>query len=425
VAFIFNREELGRNHGSDDLHSLPRSAVSTALPSRSSSRGGDSRLAQPTGVETAAATSYDGLALGQIGGGAHPLIAIVGPTAAGKSSLALTLAERLNGEVVNYDSVQLYRGVDVGSGKLPAAERRGIAHHLLDCLDPAEVFTAGDYRREALKVLADLRVRAKLPVFAGGTGLYLRALLLGLFEGPRRSEPLRERLRALVVRRSQEFLHRLLLRLDAVAAARIEPRDTQKVIRAVEVCVLAKQPISAMHASGRAGLEEYQAIKIGLHPPRALLYDRINRRVQSMFATGLMDETQALLDLSDTARIKPLGALGYRQARAVLQGHLSPGEAVIASQTATRQYAKRQLTWFRREKDIFWFEGFGDDPLVQGRILGVLGRTGVALRQQASDPSAVSRHGNCHFRATLENCLILKKREKTWISNLKTFRTAF
>ena len=185
--------------------------------------------------------------------GNYPLIAIVGPTAAGKSALALALAERLNGEVVNYDSVQLYRGFDVGSGKLPPAERRGVAHHLLDCLEPADVFTAGDYRREALKVLADLRGRAKLPIFVGGTGLYLRALLVGLFEGPVRSEALRERLRAMVERRGREFLHRLLARLDAAAAARIQPRDTQKLIRAVEVCILAQQPLSAMHARGRAG----------------------------------------------------------------------------------------------------------------------------------------------------------------------------
>ena len=151
----------------------------------------------------------------------RPLIAIVGPTAAGKSALALTLAERMNGEVVNYDSVQLYRGFDIGSGKLSPVERRGIAHHLLDCLEPADNFTAGDYRRAAMKVLEDVSGRGKLPIFVGGTGLYLRALLVGLFEGPARSEELRERLRAMVERRGREFLHRLLARLDAAAAARV------------------------------------------------------------------------------------------------------------------------------------------------------------------------------------------------------------
>jgi tRNA dimethylallyltransferase len=322
--------------------------------------------------------------------GNDPLIAIVGPTAAGKSALALALAEGLNGEVVNYDSVQLYRGFDVGSGKLPPAERRGVAHHLLDCLEPADVFTAGDYRREALKVLADLRGRRKLPVFVGGTGLYLRALLVGLFAGPVRSEALRERLRAMVERHGREFLHRLLSRLDAAAAARIQPRDTQKLIRAVEVCILAQQPLSALHARGRAGLEGYRVIKLGLNPPRAQLYQRINQRVEHMFATGLMEETQALLHLSDAARIKPLGALGYRQACLVWEGKARREEAVSATQAATRHYAKRQLTWFRREADITWFEGFGDDLHVQSRIMETLGRTPVTARDEALASPALS-----------------------------------
>ena len=319
----------------------------------------------------------------------HPLIAIVGPTAAGKSALALAVAEGFNGEVVNYDSVQLYRGFDVGSGKLPPAERRGIAHHLLDCLEPGQVFNAGDYRREALKVLADLRHRAKLPVLAGGTGLYLRALLLGLFEGPVRSEALRERLRAMGDRQGREFLHRLLTRLDAVAAARIQPRDTQKLIRVVEVCILARQPLSAMQARGRTALEGYHVIKLGLDPPRARLYDRINRRVEAMFAAGLMEETRAFLNLPGAARIKPLGAMGYRQARAAWEGKISREEAVTATQSATRHYAKRQLTWFRRETDITWFEGFGDDPQVQRRIMETLGRPPVTAGEGALAPSAI------------------------------------
>lgn len=320
----------------------------------------------------------------------HLLIAIVGPTAAGKSELALVLAERLNGEVVNYDSVQLYRGFDVGSGKMPWVERRGIAHHLLDCLDPVDAFTAGDYRREALKVLVELRNRGKLPIFAGGTGLYLRALLLGLFEGPARSEALRKRLRDMAERRGREFLHRLLARLDAVAAARIQPRDTQKLIRAVEVCVLARRPITELHAQGRASLEGYQVLKLGLDPPRARLYDRINRRVERMFAGGLMEETQVLLHLSEVGRIKPLGALGYRQARALLVGSLNHHEAVAATQIATRHYAKRQLTWFRREQDIAWFEGFGDDPQIQCRIMEWLSRTAVTAGGALASPSVSS-----------------------------------
>jgi tRNA dimethylallyltransferase len=317
------------------------------------------------------------------------LVAIAGPTAGGKSALALALAERLNGEVVNYDSVQLYRGCDVGSGKLPAAERRGVVHHLLDCLEPAEVFTAGDYRREALKVLAEVRSRAKLPIFVGGTGLYLRALLVGLFEGPLRSEVLRGRLRAIAERRGREFLHRWLARLDAAAAARIQPRDTQKLIRAVEVCILAQQPLSALQARGRVGLEGYRVAKLGLNPPREQLYLRINRRVEHMFGAGLLEETQALLHHPQAARIKPLGALGYRQARAVLEGKASREEAVSATQIATRHYAKRQLTWFRQETDVIWFEGFGDDPHVQCRILEALGRITATVQDAAVVSPAV------------------------------------
>jgi tRNA dimethylallyltransferase len=315
------------------------------------------------------------------GGGDYPLVAIVGPTASGKSALALALAERWDGEVVNYDSVQLYRGFDVGSGKLGAAERRGIAHHLLDCLEPNQVFTAGDYRREAVKVLADLRSRGKLPIFAGGTGLYLRALFLGLFEGPARSEALRERLRGMAEHRGGEFLHRLLARLDGAAARRIQPRDAQKLIRALEVCILARQPLSALHAGGRTGLEGFRVIKIGLHPPRARLYDRINRRVATMFTAGLMEETQAMLSRPDVGCIKALGALGYRQARASLEGTMDRAAAIRSAQAATRHYAKRQLTWFRREADITWFEGFGDDPHVQRRIMETLARIPVAAEE--------------------------------------------
>jgi tRNA dimethylallyltransferase len=284
----------------------------------------------------------------------------------------LALAERLDGEIVNYDSVQVYRGFDIGSGKLPPQERRGILHHLLDCLEPEQVFTAGDYRRAALHVLAEVRGRAKLPVFVGGTGLYLRALLLGLFEGPPRSEELRARLRALGQRRSREFLHRLLRRLDPPAAARIEPRDTQKIIRALEVCLLTRQPLTELHARGRAGLRGFRVFKIGLNPDRAQLGQRINGRVERMFAGGLMEEARAMLARPEASRIKPLDALGYRQACAALRGELSLPEALRETQAATRQYAKRQMTWFRRETGVAWFGGFGDDPQIQRQLLATL-----------------------------------------------------
>ncbi len=363
---------------------------------------------------------------GQVFASGHefPLIAIAGPTAAGKSALAVALAEQLKGEVVNYDSVQLYRGFDVGSGKLSLTDRRGVAHHLLDFLEPDAVFTAGDYRRAALAVLADLRARGRLPILVGGTGLYLRALLAGLFEGPVRSEALRERLRATSERRGREYLHRILVRLDPAAAARIQPRDTQKLIRALEVCVVSRQPLSALQARGREGLTGFRVTKIGLNPPRERLYDRINRRVELMFSGGLLEETQLLLNHPSVVRIKPLSALGYRQARAVLEGRFGRAEAVSDTQTATRHYAKRQLTWFRREAEVIWFEGFGDDPHVQRRIVEALHRSPVAAGEtQLASPAAAPASltpiqgdpGNPKRKSEI----------KTWTSSHRIFRTVF
>jgi len=325
---------------------------------------------------TAAARAASGLVV-PIEKGA-PLIAIVGPTAAGKSALALVLAESLDGEIVNYDSVQVYRGFDVGSGKLAPEERRGVPHHLLDDLDPEEPFTAGDYRRQALRILAGIRERGRLPVFVGGTGLYLRAVFMGLFDGPPRSEELRGRLRALAERKGREFLHRLLERLDPEAAAQIQPRDTQKTVRAVEVCILARTPISKMQARGRNGLEGYRVVKLGVDPDRKELYARIDRRVEQMFAKGLVEETRALLAHSDSSRAKALGALGYRQACAVAQGQMSLPEAILQTQAATRRYAKRQMTWFRHEADITWWRGFGDDSRIQTQVMNFLREIGVA-----------------------------------------------
>ena len=299
----------------------------------------------------------------------YPLIAIAGPTASGKSELAVFLATRLGGEVVSYDSVQFYRGFDIGTGKLPLEERKGVPHHLLDCLDPAEPFTAGDFRREATKVLDGIRERGNLPILAGGTGLYLRALLMGLFEGPPRSEELRSRLRTMADRRGREFIHRLLMRLDPVSARRVDVRDLQKVIRAVEVCVVAKEAISTLQAQGREPLAGYRHFKIGLNPDREELYARINRRVEKMFAAGLEVETRSMLMRPDAGAIKGLGSLGYRQVAAALRGEISMEEALRDTQTATRHYAKRQMTWFRREDGMNWFAGFGNHPDLQQQVL--------------------------------------------------------
>lgn len=298
----------------------------------------------------------------------YPLIVIAGATASGKSALALELAMHLGGEVINYDSVQLYRGFDVGTGKLRSAERRGVNHHLLDFLDPAQHFTAGDFRREATKVVDEIRDRQNLPILAGGTGLYLRALLTGLFDGPPHCEDLRVELRTLADRHGREFVHRLLVRLDPVSADRVDARDLQKAIRAVEVCVLSGQAISDLQAVGGKPLAGYHCYKIGLNPDRRELYARINRRVEWMFASGLEEETRRMLRRADSEVIKALSSLGYRQVSAALEGKITMDEALRDTQTATRHYAKRQLTWFRREPEMNWFSGFGDDPSIQRQV---------------------------------------------------------
>jgi tRNA dimethylallyltransferase len=301
--------------------------------------------------------------------GAHPLVVVVGPTASGKSALAVRIALAFSGEIINFDSVQVYRGFDVGAGKLPPAERKGIPHHLIDLVDPDTTFTAGDYRVEGLRTLQAVQGRGNLPILVGGSGLYLRALLMGLFSGPQRSQDLRQRFGDVAARHGREFLHRMLLRKDAASASRIHPRDTQKIIRALEVCFLARQPFSVLLEQGREPLGGFQAFKIGLNPPRAELYRRIDARTEQMYANGLVDEVRSLLASSSGASVAPLDALDYRQARAFVEGQLTLDDAIRQTQAATRQYAKRQLTWFRKEPDVRWFEGFGDDPSVERRVL--------------------------------------------------------
>ncbi len=313
------------------------------------------------------------------------LVAIVGPTASGKSALAVWLAERLNGEVVACDSTQLYRGFDIGTAKPNVAERRAVPHHLIDVLDPSEIATAGGYRQLALSVLADLRQRKRLPILTVGTGLYLRALLEGLAEVPQRSEALRERLRASAEEHSPGYLHCILKRLDPEAARRIAPADEQKLIRAIEVCLLARQPVSKVHRTGRKPLEGWRAVKIGLMPPREKLYERIQVRTAAMLERGWMREVQGLLDSGLHESAKPFGFIGYRELRAVLRKELSLPQAREAIQQATRRYAKRQLTWFRKEVSVHWFPGFGDDSKLQADVLRFLQSEGVTASRKASE----------------------------------------
>src|ERR1700674_2096539 len=306
-----------------------------------------------------------------------PLVDIVGPTASGKSALGVNLAEQLGGEVVACDSTQLYRGFDIGTAKPSPSERRGIPHHLMDVLSPKEEATAGGYRQLALSVLDGLRQRKRLPIFTAGTGLYLRAVLEGLADVPQRSEELRERLRASVEEHPPGHLHRILKRLDPEAARKIAPADEQKLIRAVEVCVLTRKPVSEVLRAGRTPLEAWHVLKVGLMPPREELNERIRARIDIMLEQGWMREVQALIDRGLSEDSKPFDFIGYRELRAVLRSEIRLEAAREAIQQATRRYAKRQLTWFRREQGVRWFSGFGDDAGVQAGILEWLHAEGL------------------------------------------------
>ena len=299
------------------------------------------------------------------------LVAIVGPTASGKTALSLALAERFQGEIVNCDSVALYREFEIGTAKPSPAERARAPHHLLDLLAPDQVFTAGDYARAARRVLDDIKQRGRLPIVVGGTGLYLRALLEGLFSGPPRSEELRERLRARAGARGPAYLHRILRRLDAAAAVSIHPNDEPKVIRAVEVCLLARQRMSELWKRGRDPLTGFRILRLGLDPDRNQLYTRINQRAARMFEDGLLEETKRILDTYGSS-VAPLASLGYKQAVQYLRGEIDRKLAVWAAQQAHRNYAKRQMTWFRREPGVRWFKGFGDDPEIQARAVPLI-----------------------------------------------------
>lgn len=298
--------------------------------------------------------------------GGHPLVVLVGPTASGKTSLALRLAEQFNGEIVSCDAVAVYRGLDIGSAKPTAEERARVAHHAIDILNADEPSTAGDYARAARAALAEIKACGRLPIVTGGTGLYLRALLEGLAPAPPRDEELRERLRGRAGRRGPEYLHRLLRRVDPAAAAAIHPNDVPKMIRSIEVTLAARQPQSEQWQAGRDRLQGFRVLQMGLNPPRVALYERINERAARMFDEGLLEETAAARERYGDA-CRALGSLGYAQAAAMLRGEMSRAEAVAAAQQGHRNYAKRQMTWFRRDKQIEWLAGFGDDADVQAQ----------------------------------------------------------
>jgi len=292
------------------------------------------------------------------------LLAILGPTASGKTALSLALAEKFQGEIVNCDSVAMVREFEIGTAKPSAAERARVPHHLFDVVDPTGFITAGEYARRARDVLDEIKNRSHLPIVVGGTGLYLRALLDGLFPGPQRSEELRERLRERAGVKGSGHLHRILKRFDTKAAEKIHAHDTPKLIRAIEVSLAARTPMTEQWKQGRDALRGFHVMRLGLNPDRTALYDRINQRAGRMFEEGLVEEAQHLLaTYGDSPRA--LSSLGYRQAVQLLRGELTREAAIRTAQQAHRNYAKRQLTWFRREPDVLWLDGFGDDAQIQ------------------------------------------------------------
>ncbi len=301
-----------------------------------------------------------------------PLIVLAGPTASGKTALSLFLAQQRNAaqfgaEILSCDSVCVYRHMQLGTAKPTPAERRLVPHHLLDLYEPTEACTAGDYARHARATLAELARRNTLPILTGGTGLYLRALVDGLFSSPPPQPALRALLRQRAVRRGSPHLHRTLERFDPEAARRIHPNDAPKLIRALEVSLAARRPITSQWSEGRAALTGYRILRLTLDPPRALLYQRIDQRAQAMFAQGLVEETRGLIERFGPD-CRPFTSLGYRQAAAVLDGTLSRPQAIAEAQQGHRNYAKRQLTWFRAEAQLHpthWLPGPGDDPAIQ------------------------------------------------------------
>jgi len=285
--------------------------------------------------------------------------------------LSLELATHLHGEIVNCDSVAIYREFRIGTAKPAPEEQARAPHHLFDVIEPTSYTTAGEYARRARYALKEIRDRDALPIVVGGTGLYLRALLEGLFPGPERSEALRDRLRSRALEKGQQHLHRILARLDRDAAEKIHSNDIPKLIRAIEVCLSARRPMSEQWKSGRDALRGFRILRIGLDPQRAVLYERINARVKAMFEAGLVQETQQLLSkYGDRAR--PLSSIGYKQVVQHLRGELDVPATVAAVQHAHRNYAKRQMTWFRREPDVHWISGFGDQPDIQAQAVALV-----------------------------------------------------
>ena len=313
---------------------------------------------------------------------ARPLVlAVVGPTASGKSSLGLNLASRFGGEVINCDSTAVYRGFDIGTDKLSPQERRGIPHHLIDVADPTEVYTAARFAADAAGAIRGIHARGRLPILVGGTGLYYRALVRGLFPGPGADETLRSRLTRVADRRGAARLHRILAGVDAQAAARIAPADRKKVVRALEVFYLTGTPLSGHLDATVSPIADCEVVTVALALPPEQTAARVAQRVDRQFERGIVDEVRALLAAGLPREARPFGGLVYRQVIELLDGVRDEAATRALIVTANRQYARRQLIWFRKEPNLRWFAGPGEDPDVAS---GVMAACAAAVDQHSA-----------------------------------------
>jgi len=301
------------------------------------------------------------------------VVAVLGPTATGKSALALAIAERFGGEIVNCDSTAVYRGFDIGTDKLPEEQRRGIPHHLIDILDPTDEYTAAQFARDASAAIREIHARQRLPIVAGGTGFYYRALTRGLFPGPGRDAELRGRLEAIAGRRGPERLHRLLARVDAESARRIQPRDTKRMVRALEVYFLTGRPLTDHFAETQPPMPDVEFIALAVKLPAAAISGRVTRRVDEQFDRGLLDEIRGLLARGVPESARPFGGLVYRQELEHLHGVRDEAATRALISQENRRYARRQLIWFRKEPNLTWFDGPGESKATIDAVLNFLG----------------------------------------------------
>jgi tRNA dimethylallyltransferase len=300
------------------------------------------------------------------------VLAVLGPTASGKSALGIALAERHGGEIINCDSTAVYRGFDIGTDKVSLDRRRGIPHHLIDVADPTEVYTAAQFARDAAAAIRDIHARGKLPILVGGTGFYYRALTRGLFPGPGADDALRARLDRVAARRGVERLHRMLARVDPSSAERIMPRDRKRLVRALEVYLSTGKPLTAHFADTSSPIADCRVISVALRLPATMIAERVSRRVDEQFARGIVDEVRGLLARGVPPEARPFGGLVYRQVTEMLRGVRGEAETRALIVQENRRYARRQLIWFRKEPNLMWFDGPGERTETLQRVEAVL-----------------------------------------------------